>query len=90
MSLPPCFREVEESIKQFSTPPADSEPLKFASKYSQNTLSQFWICLWKQNLVYWRSPQYNSMRLIFTTISALIFGSAFWDIGKKRYISYLL
>ncbi|CAL8998997.1 unnamed protein product [Prunus brigantina] len=78
------YREVEESIKQFSTPPADSEPLKFASKYSQNTLSQFWICLWKQNLVYWRSPQYNSMRLIFTTISALIFGSAFWDIGKKR------
>ncbi|KAM5583255.1 ABC transporter G family member 31-like [Rosa sericea] len=78
------YREVEESIKQFSTPPADSKPLEFASTYSQNTLAQFWTCLWKQNLVYWRSPQYNAMRLIFTTLAALIFGSAFWDVGTKR------
>ncbi|KAH7554031.1 hypothetical protein JRO89_XS12G0099400 [Xanthoceras sorbifolium] len=38
----------------------------------------------EQNLVYWRSPQYNAMRLCFTTIAALIFGSVFWDIGSKR------
>nr|XP_011460946.1 PREDICTED: ABC transporter G family member 31 [Fragaria vesca subsp. vesca] len=78
------YREVEESIEQYSIPPPDSEPLKFASTYSQNTLFQFKTCLWKQNLVYWRSPQYNAMRLIFTTIAALIFGSAFWDVGRKR------
>ncbi|KAM1341583.1 hypothetical protein ACFX2F_006016 [Malus domestica] len=78
------YREVEESIKQFSIPPSGSEPLKFASTYSQTTLSQFLICLWKQNLVYWRSPHYNAMRLIFTTISALVFGSAFWNVGTKR------
>ncbi|KAL6195450.1 hypothetical protein ACLB2K_031069 [Fragaria x ananassa] len=76
------YREVEESIEQYSFPLPDSEPLKFASTYSQNTLFQFKTCLWKQNLVYWRSPQYNAMRLIFTTIAALIFGSAFWDFSQ--------
>ncbi|KAK0605080.1 hypothetical protein LWI29_022550 [Acer saccharum] len=78
------YREVEYLIKELSIPPAGSQPLKFASMYSKDQLSQFLICLWKQNLVYWRSPQYNAMRLCFTTIAALIFGSVFWDIGSKR------
>ncbi|KAK4855942.1 hypothetical protein QYF36_012542 [Acer negundo] len=78
------YREVETLIKELSIPPASSQPLKFASMYSKDQLSQFLICLWKQNLVYWRSPQYNAMRLCFTTIAALIFGSVFWDIGSKR------
>ncbi|GAU43517.1 hypothetical protein TSUD_245450 [Trifolium subterraneum] len=69
------FRGVEASILEFEHPPAGSQPLKFDTMYSQNLLSQFFLCLWKQNLVYWRSPSYNAMRLYFTTISALIFGS---------------
>ncbi|CAI8585681.1 unnamed protein product [Vicia faba] len=78
------FRGVEASILEFEHPPAGSEPLKFDTMYSQNSLSQFFLCLWKQNLVYWRTPAYNAMRLYFTTISALIFGSVFWDVGSKR------
>ncbi|KAL5748076.1 hypothetical protein ACOSP7_025115 [Xanthoceras sorbifolium] len=78
------YRGVESLIKELSVPPAGSEPLKFSSMYSKDQLSQFMICLWKQNLVYWRSPQYNAMRLFFTTIAALIFGSVFWDVGSKR------
>ncbi|KAL5778742.1 hypothetical protein ACOSQ2_009479 [Xanthoceras sorbifolium] len=78
------YRGVESLIKELSIPPAGSEPLKFSSTYSKDQFSQFMICLWKQNLVYWRSPQYNAMRLCFTTIAALIFGSVFWDIGSKR------
>ncbi|XP_060971135.1 ABC transporter G family member 31-like [Cannabis sativa] len=50
------YREVEASIEHFSTPASGSEPLKFSSTYSQDRLSQFLICLWKQNLVYYRSP----------------------------------
>ncbi|AES98592.2 ABC transporter G family member 31 isoform X1 [Medicago truncatula] len=78
------FRGVEASILEFEHPPAGFQPLKFDTIYSQNPLSQFYLCLWKQNLVYWRSPSYNAMRMYFTTISALIFGSVFWDIGSKR------
>ncbi|CAJ1970634.1 unnamed protein product [Sphenostylis stenocarpa] len=78
------FRGVESSIVQFGHPPPGSHPLKFDTVYSQNLFSQFLQCLWKQNLVYWRSPSYNAMRLYFTTISAVIFGSVFWDVGSKR------
>ncbi|XP_020230451.1 ABC transporter G family member 31, partial [Cajanus cajan] len=78
------YRGVESSILQFGHPPSGSEPLKFDTEYSQNLWNQLLRCLWKQNLVYWRSPSYNAMRLYFTTISALIFGTVFWDIGSKR------
>ncbi|KAK1394296.1 hypothetical protein POM88_013352 [Heracleum sosnowskyi] len=78
------FREVEASIKQYSIPPEGSRPLHFDSTYSQNLISQFKICLWKQNLVYFRSPNYNAVRILFTIGSALIIGSVFWDRGSKR------
>ncbi|XP_043723660.1 ABC transporter G family member 31-like isoform X2 [Telopea speciosissima] len=78
------YREVGASIESLSIPPDGSEPLNFASTYEQDSISQFGICLWKQNLVYWRSPQYNAMRLFFTTLSAIIIGSIFWDVGSKR------
>ncbi|KAK4606103.1 hypothetical protein RGQ29_000394 [Quercus rubra] len=78
------YSDVEASIKHFSIPPAGSEPLKFSTTYSQDLFTQFLTCLWKQNLVYWRSPQYNAMRLFFTAICALLLGSIFWDIGLRR------
>ncbi|RWR92141.1 ABC transporter-like protein [Cinnamomum micranthum f. kanehirae] len=78
------YREVEALIRSQSVPAAHSEPLKFPTKYPQNVITQFKACLWKQNLVYWRSPQYNAVRLFFTVFSALIFGSVFWDLGSKR------
>lgn len=80
-------REVEELIQQASV--ATMEPLKFSSKHPQDSLTQFKICYWKQNLVYWRSPKYNVVRLFFTTFAAFIFGSVFWNVGLKRYfLSY--
>ncbi|XP_043723662.1 ABC transporter G family member 31-like [Telopea speciosissima] len=81
------YRGVEATIERLSIPPAGSEPLKFSSVYARDSVGQFWICLWKQNLVYWRSPEYNAVRLFFTTISALILGTIFWDIGSKRSTS---
>ncbi|KAK4412483.1 ABC transporter G family member 31 [Sesamum alatum] len=78
------YRDVEASIQRLSIPPEHSEPLKFTSTYATDAISQFKICFWKQNLVYWRSPSYNAVRLFFTTMSALIIGTIFWDVGSKR------
>ncbi|KAK9065935.1 hypothetical protein SSX86_015337 [Deinandra increscens subsp. villosa] len=78
------YREIEALIQQTSTPEPGSEPLQFSTTYSQTSLYQFKTCLWKQNLVYWRSPDYNAVRLLFTTMCALIVGSVFWDVGSKR------
>ncbi|KAL6643455.1 hypothetical protein ACP70R_018221 [Stipagrostis hirtigluma subsp. patula] len=78
------FRKVEDLIKELSIPSAGTEALKFSSEFSQNFLIQFKACLRKQSLVYWRSPEYNAVRLFFTAIAAVIFGSIFWNVGMKR------
>ncbi|KAL9660657.1 hypothetical protein QQ045_025474 [Rhodiola kirilowii] len=78
------YREVEASIMRLSVPSPGSQQLKFSTTYSENGLNQFLICLKKQNLVYWRSPPYNAVRIFFTTMSSLILGTVFWDIGSKR------
>ncbi|KAI3954477.1 hypothetical protein MKW92_053462 [Papaver armeniacum] len=78
------FRGVEALIEELRTPPPGSEPLRFSATFATTRLTQFITCLWKQHLVYWRSPQYNVVRLVFTTISALIIGSVFWNVGSRR------
>ncbi|KAH6765688.1 pleiotropic drug resistance 3 [Perilla frutescens var. hirtella] len=78
------YKDVEASIQSLNIPPENSKPLSFNSIYSKDGFSQFRICLSKQNLVYWRSPSYNAVRMFFTTISAIIIGTVFWDVGSKR------
>uniref|UniRef100_A0A0E0IQF1 ABC transporter domain-containing protein n=1 Tax=Oryza nivara TaxID=4536 RepID=A0A0E0IQF1_ORYNI len=78
------FRNVENLIVELSIPASGTEPLKFSSEFSQNRLTQFMVCLRKQSLVYWRSPEYNVVRLFFTSVAAIIFGSIFWNVGMKR------
>lgn len=43
-------------------------------------------CLWKQHLSYWRNPLYTAVRIFFTTVTALMFGSMYWDLGSKRWV----
>ncbi|KAI7730029.1 hypothetical protein M8C21_019980 [Ambrosia artemisiifolia] len=49
-------------IKELSTPAPGSNNLNFATKYSQSFFTQCNACLWKQQLSYWRHPQYNVVR----------------------------
>uniref|UniRef100_R7W6R7 Pleiotropic drug resistance protein 3 n=1 Tax=Aegilops tauschii TaxID=37682 RepID=R7W6R7_AEGTA len=64
--------------------------MDFAILYEESSLHSFaqngWIqlkaCLWKQNITYWRSPQYNLRRIMMTVISALIYGILFWKHAK--------
>ncbi|CAL9782849.1 unnamed protein product [Musa acuminata subsp. burmannicoides] len=78
------FREVEALIQELSTPAAGTEPLRFFSVFPQDKLTQFKVCCKKQFLVYWRSPRYSVVRMFFTAITALIFGTVFWNAGSKR------
>ncbi|PVH64073.1 hypothetical protein PAHAL_2G178700 [Panicum hallii] len=70
-------------IKELSQPAPGSSDLYFPTKYSQPSLTQCMACLWKQNLSYWRNPPYNAVRFIFATVTALLFGTVFWDLGGK-------
>ena len=80
---------MEGIIEALSAPADGMKPLEFSSEFSQNFLMQFKACLRKQSLIYWRSPEYNVVRLFFTAIAAVIFGSIFWNVGMKRYIFIL-
>ncbi|KAM0847154.1 hypothetical protein ACQ4PT_055202 [Festuca glaucescens] len=71
-------------IDELSTPPSGSDALYFPTKHSRSFFTQCLACLWKQNLSYWRNPQYNAVRFFSTMIIALLFGTIFWDLGTKR------
>ncbi|CAK9313159.1 unnamed protein product [Citrullus colocynthis] len=70
-------------VKELSTPPPGSVDLYFATQYSQSMRGQFKSCLWKQSLTYWRSPDYNLVRFLFTLTAALMVGTIFWKVGSK-------
>lgn len=78
------YRRNKALIKELSTPPSGSKDLYFPTKYSETFFTQCMACLWKQHLSYWRNPPYSAVRLLFTAIIAILFGTIFWDIGSKR------
>ncbi|KAK4761107.1 hypothetical protein SAY87_006000 [Trapa incisa] len=71
-------------VKELSTPPSGAKDLYFPTQYSQSAWGQFKSCIWKQWWTYWRSPDYNLVRFFFTLAAALMVGSIFWKVGKKR------
>ncbi|KAF7814222.1 ABC transporter G family member 36-like [Senna tora] len=71
-------------VTELRTPPPGAQDLYFATQYSQSTFGQFKSCLWKQWWTYWRSPDYNLVRYCFTLAAALMVGTIFWRVGKKR------
>ncbi len=62
-------------MEELSVPPEGTAALSFPTRYSRNFMGQFRICLWKKNAVYWRSPEYNSVRFLFTFLLAILFGA---------------
>nr|XP_027071225.1 ABC transporter G family member 32-like isoform X1 [Coffea arabica] len=78
------FQRNKELVERLSKPNSDSKDLKFPTIYSKSFLDQFLACLWKQNLSYWRNPQYTAVRLFYTFIISLMLGTICWKFGSKR------
>ncbi|KAK4493468.1 hypothetical protein RD792_006030, partial [Penstemon davidsonii] len=71
-------------VRNLSTPPPGStKDLHFPTRYSQNSLGQFKICLWKQHWSYWRSPSYNLTRSVYMFFASFLFGFLFWGQGNN-------
>ncbi|KAJ6942433.1 ABC transporter G family member 29-like [Populus alba x Populus x berolinensis] len=71
-------------VKELSKQKPEAKDLYFATRYSESIWGQFKSCLWKQWWTYWRTPDYNLVRCIFTLLCALMVGSIFWKIGTRR------
>jgi ABC-type multidrug transport system ATPase subunit len=82
------YRHNKELVKELSEPVPGSMDLSFPTEYSQPLFQQLQCTLWKQHLTYWRSPAYNVVRVVFTLLTALVFGSLFWDVGTKRWVEH--
>ncbi|KAL6655738.1 hypothetical protein ACP70R_006564 [Stipagrostis hirtigluma subsp. patula] len=78
------YRRNKALIKELSTPPEGSSDLSFPTEYSQTFLTQCMACLWKQSRSYWRNPPYTAVKYFYTTVIALLFGTMFWGVGRKR------
>ncbi|XVF86696.1 hypothetical protein PTKIN_Ptkin18bG0062900 [Pterospermum kingtungense] len=77
-----CQR-TQSLVRELSAAPPGAKDLYFTTQYSESMWGQFKCCLWKQFKTYWRTPEYNLVRLGFTFVAALIIGSIFWRVGKK-------
>ena len=80
------FRQTREIVEVLSRPSSESKELTFAAKYAQPFCAQYIACLWKQNLSYWRNPQYTAVRFFYTVIISLMFGTICWKFGSRRYV----
>ncbi|KAI5058624.1 hypothetical protein GOP47_0026794 [Adiantum capillus-veneris] len=78
------YRQNKRRVQELSQADPDSHDLEFATPYSQSRMGQIKCCLWKQHLTYWRSPDYNCTRFLFSLICALLFGTVFWNVGQKQ------
>uniref|UniRef100_A0A0E0B1J0 ABC transporter domain-containing protein n=1 Tax=Oryza glumipatula TaxID=40148 RepID=A0A0E0B1J0_9ORYZ len=52
--------------------------------FDESFVIQCLACLWKQRLSYWRNPPYIAVNFFFTVVIALLFGTMFWGVGRKR------
>lgn len=77
-------RRNKELVEGLSKPSNISKKLEFPTRYSQSFYSQFVACLWKQNLLYWRNPQYTAVRFFYTVVISLMLGTICWKFGSKR------
>uniref|UniRef100_A0A1J3CWN6 ABC transporter G family member 32 n=1 Tax=Noccaea caerulescens TaxID=107243 RepID=A0A1J3CWN6_NOCCA len=77
-------RRNKELIEVLSKPSNVAKELEFPTRYSQSLYSQFVACLWKQNLSYWRNPQYTAVRFFYTVVISLMLGTICWKFGAKR------
>ena len=77
-------RENEELIAKLSAPREGSRDLYFKHAYPQSQLRQLGLLLQKDLITYWRSPNYNAVRFVFTVILALIIGAIYWGLGARR------
>ncbi|RDX65618.1 ABC transporter G family member 39, partial [Mucuna pruriens] len=73
----------QELIKELSTPLEGTKDIDFLTKYSMTFITQCKACFWKQQLSYWRNPQYNAIRFFVSISIAVVFGLIFWKKGDK-------
>ncbi|BDA51445.1 ABC transporter G family member 36 [Coccomyxa sp. Obi] len=77
-------RGTQDLVARLQVPDPKSQPLHFDKQFARSPLAQFKLILAKNFTVYWRTPEYNAVRMLSTTLLGLLFGSIYWGIGSLR------
>uniref|UniRef100_A0A0D3F5W6 ABC transporter domain-containing protein n=1 Tax=Oryza barthii TaxID=65489 RepID=A0A0D3F5W6_9ORYZ len=80
-------KDKDALVKSLSKPALGTSDLHFPTRFPQKFREQLKACIWKQFLSYWRSPSYNLVRILFITISCIVFGVLFWQQGDINHIN---
>uniref|UniRef100_A0A0E0CLF2 ABC transporter domain-containing protein n=1 Tax=Oryza meridionalis TaxID=40149 RepID=A0A0E0CLF2_9ORYZ len=80
-------KDKDALVKNLSKPALGTSDLHFPTRFPQKFGEQLKACIWKQCLSYWRSPSYNLVRIVFITISCIVFGVLFWKQGDINHIN---
>uniref|UniRef100_A0A0D6R6X5 ABC-2 type transporter transmembrane domain-containing protein n=1 Tax=Araucaria cunninghamii TaxID=56994 RepID=A0A0D6R6X5_ARACU len=78
------YRQNMALLDNLGRPTPGIGELHFGTKYSLSFMAQCMACLWKQHWSYWRNPHYTAVRLFYTLVVSLMFGTICWDFGSKR------
>ncbi|KAG0571017.1 hypothetical protein KC19_6G205500 [Ceratodon purpureus] len=81
------YQSNKKLVDDLKIPQPGTQDLYFPTQFAQNHFNQLRTILWKMNITYWRSPDYNLCRMSFTLCVAVIFGSLFYQVGMKRATS---
>ncbi len=57
-------RRNQALIAELSRPADGTEPLRFDTVYARSKLAQFRVCLWRNNITWWRSAQARASRAL--------------------------
>lgn len=69
--------DIESTMK--SKADEDEHPREFAT----NQFYQFWEVYKRMNIIWWRSPYYNTGRIANGVFVGLILGFSYWDLGNS-------
>lgn len=79
-SSPLCERNTA-LIDSLAKPAEGIQDLHFDTVYALNPMQQFFYLIKKNNTIYWRSANYNLVRIVITILYAFFYGALFWKRG---------
>jgi ABC-type multidrug transport system ATPase subunit len=66
-----------KKIDEFNSNPSDENKVHFANKFSSSLATQRSVFFKRIMTIYWRSPSYNTVRLLVSAVVAFLFGSVY-------------
>eukprot|EP01127_Copromyxa_protea_P013037 TRINITY_DN345_c0_g2_i1.p1 TRINITY_DN345_c0_g2~~TRINITY_DN345_c0_g2_i1.p1 ORF type:complete len:1435 (+),score=320.94 TRINITY_DN345_c0_g2_i1:614-4918(+) len=91
----PEFLEVQEELVRLQNSAAPEEKGEEPREFATNQFYQFWEVYKRMNLIWWRSPYYNTGRFFKGVFLGLILGFSYWmledsasDLRSRVFVLY--